>query len=223
MLELGKKIVNELGLVQSVDTLGRWMAHYVAELIEEAKNAKAEDRPVKLAACREAIFDLWQYRHELPNGKRPFEEFEPIFRTLESLDPADDTPRYFRSPRVAANDAEHDAETTKWLQLADGFDYSARVLIRYCLAHAAQSALDKSRAWVALAEAAGAEEGIDFSVIRFITDETDLLKSENPDDRTRKELKNRIERLDAFKKMATALASDLKRQLKQIGSSKGAS
>ena len=31
VLALGKKLVDELGLDQSVDTLGRWMAHYIAE------------------------------------------------------------------------------------------------------------------------------------------------------------------------------------------------
>jgi hypothetical protein len=215
VLELGRALVEELGLDPGVDTLSRWMAHYIAELIEEAENAKVEDRPAKLATCADAILALWERRHQLPNGKRPFEDMEPILRVLESLDPADDTPRYFRSPREAVDETEQNAETMKWLKLADGLDFSARILIRYCLTQAAQTALDRSKDWVKLAETSGLDEGVDFSVIRIITDESDLTKASDPDDRARKLIEDRINRLDGFKKMADALASDLRRQLKQ--------
>ena len=47
VLVLGKKIVDELGLDQSADTLGRWMAHYLAEKIEDAKAATGEARARK--------------------------------------------------------------------------------------------------------------------------------------------------------------------------------
>jgi len=31
VLKLGKQLIAELGLDQSIDTLSRWMAHYIAE------------------------------------------------------------------------------------------------------------------------------------------------------------------------------------------------
>jgi len=96
ILEIGKALIKELALEPGDDTLCRWMAHYIAELIEGAEAATEADRPEKLAKCSEIILALWQHRSELPNGKRPFEEFEPIFRAIESLDPDDDTPRYYR-------------------------------------------------------------------------------------------------------------------------------
>ena len=34
---LGRRIVDELGLEKGVDTLARWMAHYIAELIEKVE------------------------------------------------------------------------------------------------------------------------------------------------------------------------------------------
>lgn len=221
VLDLGRALVEELGLDPGVDTLSRWMAHYIAELIENAETAKVADRPAKLAKCADAIIGLWERRHRLPNGKRPFEDLEPILRALESLDPADDTPRYFRSPREAADETEQNAETRKWLELADGLDYSAKILIRYCLTQAAQTALDRSKDWVVLAETAGLEDGIDLPVIRVITDESDLTKANEPDDRVRKLLEDRINRLYGFKKMADALASDLRRQLKQVHAPNG--
>jgi len=39
---LGKRIVKELDLEDSVDTLGRWMAHRIVELMERAEQAETE-------------------------------------------------------------------------------------------------------------------------------------------------------------------------------------
>ena len=223
LLELGKRIVNELGMDDSVDTLGRWMAHHIAELIQAAESAEVEDRPGRLAQCTDGILALWKHRSHLPNGKRPLEDFEPILRALESLDPSDDRPRYFRTSRLEANQAEQNAETTEWLEAADELDYAAKILIRYCLARAAGAASDKSANWVALAEAAGLEDDVDLIAVRIMSEESDLLTATEPDDEVRKRIEDRIERLEGFKKMAAALASDLRRQLKKADVSKGAS
>lgn len=212
-LELGRKLTKELGLDCSADTLGRWMAHYIAELILDAEKAAAEDRPEKMQACSEAILSLWKHRHELPNGKRPFGRLEPILRALESLDPDDDRPRYFRSARAAAEKSDEEGETKFWLELVDGLDETARMLIRYGLTQAAQSALAKSAEWVALAEAAGADDGIESPMVRLILGENDLLQASDPDEVARKQLEDRVKRLEGFTKMAMDLTSVLRQQL----------
>ena len=214
-LELGRKLTKELGLDQSVDTLGRWMAHYIAELIQDAEKATVEERPVKMRACCDAILNLWKHQHTLPNGKRPFEELEPLLRTLESLDPADNTPRYFRSVRAVAGDAEGNEETKSWLKLIDGLDYSAKMLIRYCLTQAAQTALNKSVEWVALAEAAGADESAEFPIIRFIFEEDSMLKASDPSEKERKRIEDRIGRLEEFANMAVKVVSELRKEVQQ--------
>ncbi|MBI2353659.1 MAG: hypothetical protein HYV06_01295 [Deltaproteobacteria bacterium] len=212
-MEIGRALIKELGLEPGDDTLCHWMAHYIAELIEGAETATEADRQEKLAKCSEIILALWQHRYELPNGKRPFEEFEPIIRAIESLDPDDDTPRYFRSVKNASDKADVTTESKKWLELAEGLDYSAKMLIRYCLEQASHDALDKSQEWVKLAELAGLEVGIEFPVIRFITAENELANESQTDERERKLLEDRINRLNVFKNMADALASDLHRKL----------
>jgi len=209
ILQLGRKIVDELGLDQSVDTLGRWMAHYIAELIQSAEAAQGNDRPEKLSCCANAILDLWKHRSVLPSGKRPFEDFEPILRALESLDLYDDTRRYFRLAQTVAGEDEQHAETKKWLDLGEQIDDSARILIRYCLARAAENAIDKSKEWVQLAEALDTEEEIDLRIVRIISDENELLNSPSLDELTRKQVEDRIRRLDNFLKMANVLSSDL--------------
>jgi len=39
LITLGKRLVKQLGLTHSNDTLARWMAHYIAELIYKAENS----------------------------------------------------------------------------------------------------------------------------------------------------------------------------------------
>lgn len=214
-LELGRKLTQELGIDQSVDTLGRWMAHYIAELIQDAEKASAEERPAKLRACCDAILNLWKHRHTLPNGKRPFEELEPLLRVLESLDPENDTPRYFLSVRGSVDGSEENDEMKSWLELIDCLDYSVKILIRYCLTQAAQTALNKSVEWVALAEAAGADESVEYPIIRLASDEDSMLKSSDPGEKERKRIEDRIERLEAFAKMAMAVVSELRQEVQQ--------
>ena len=215
VLELGRALVKEMGIRPGDDTLGRWMAHYIAELIEDVESTNAGDRPGKLAKCADAILVLWKHRHHLQDGKRPFEDLEPIMRTLASLDPEDDTPRYFRTVRGAIDITEEDNPTRKWLELADGLDYSAKVLIRYCLMQASQGALNSSKEWIKLAEAAGLEDEIEFPVIRFVAKESKLSKVDEAHETERKQLEDRISRLVGFKKMADSVASEMRRNLKK--------
>jgi hypothetical protein len=88
-LALGKHLVSELGLENSNDTLGRWMAHHVAELIAAAKEAKnkaqqavAEERAV------ETILRLWEHRTTLPGQAYPLAQFREVLELLSKLTPA---------------------------------------------------------------------------------------------------------------------------------------
>ena len=218
VVALGKKLVNELGLEQSVDTLGRWMAHYVAEKMEAAKSATGDARDQKMAECRDAILELWAHRSKLPTGQRPFEEFEQIFRVLQTLDLDDPTPRYFRQTKLAAAQDDEGDLTKQWLDKASELDCAARALIRYCLANAAQEAVDKSRDWVALAEAVAVEKEVDFMAIRAIVEDGEALISENPDSKARAKMEDLLKRLETFTAVSSALSSHLLGQLQQTGS-----
>ncbi len=202
-----------------MDTLAYWMAHYIAELIQAVEVAGEEERPSRMSEAAGAILRLWKHRREFPHGRRPFEESERICAALESLDLNERSFRYFDSSVMETAEADLGAEADKWLRSVKGIDYSAKLLIRYCLAQAARGALDKSREWVTLAEAAGAKAGTEDLVVRFLSDESDLLDESDPGDSARKEIQDRLERLEAFGQMAASLAGELRARLQNTPAS----
>ena len=211
ILALGEKLVEEFGREQSADTLGHWMAHYIAEKMEDAATINGEARDRKMSECSDAILKLWAHRSGLPDGQRPLEEFEPIFRVLQSLDLDATIPRYFRQVKSAMDqDSENDC-TGHWLNTASEIDHAAKALIRYCLATAAGEAADKSKDWVALAEAIAAENDFDIRTVRFIVADVDMLNPENPDDTSKSRAKELLKKLETF----IALSAQLKEKLEQ--------
>jgi hypothetical protein len=213
ILALGRKLVDELGLEESTDTLGRWMAHHIAALIAEVESATGEVKQSAEKACFEAIMALWKHRAELPDGKRPFQDLEPVVRAIESLDPDDDRPRYFRSARPPKGEDAEKSPAEIWLDTVAGLDYSAKVLIGYCLAEAASATIDKSKKWVKLAEAASADDGIPEIVIRFVSTKADLGREPDVHEGLRRQLQDRLKRLEGFTKLAEALAGQLRERL----------
>lgn len=196
------------------------MAHYLADLITKANSATGEEKPSAQKNCFDAILALWKHRAELPSGKRPFEELEPVVRAIESLDPDDDAPRYFRAAWRQTSEKEHKSEAEAWLDIVIGLDYSAKLLISHCLAEAAHAAVDKSKDWVKLAEAAGADEGVSEIVVRFVSSPADLDEKADLDADMRSKLEDRLSRLEGFIKLAEGLASSWRARLKAPLSSK---
>lgn len=220
IIQLGKKIVDELGLDQSVDTLGRWMSHYIAELILAAENASPEDRSDKMSRCASAILELWKHHDSLPYGRRPFESIESILLILDSLGLGDETIRYFRPIGEKLDKMVVNAESKEWLNVALGADYTARILIRCCLAQAAMNTIDQSKEWKKLADQAEAEDEVHSNVVHFITEELSLLDPSIADDTTYKKVKDRIKALDGFVSSAKMLSKELKQYLKCIDKTK---
>ena len=216
IIALGKRLVAELELVDSVDTLGRWMAHYLAELIQEAEVTTGDDRLTAQAQLRDSILALWAHRFELPSGTRPFGEFEPILRALASLDPESETPRYFSPSRVPGSESNESEETRQWIELARGLDYASKILIDHCLISAAGSALDKSQEWIKLAYEAGIDDSFEFRVIRIISNQHDLMKETDLNEHHRSVLTDRKKKLEVFLSVASLLANDINAKLNNL-------
>ncbi|MET9400911.1 hypothetical protein [Kitasatospora sp. NPDC002965] len=74
-MRLGEKILHELDPAGTGDTLTKWLAHHIAELITTADHARvtgtAEEATHAAEQCRRAVLDLWAHRTAWPNGWPP--------------------------------------------------------------------------------------------------------------------------------------------------------
>ena len=86
---LGRQISAELGVDERGDTLCRWMAHRIAELLDLSEKAKRKaDRESAAREVEDLILGVWERRTSWPNGWPP----ESAARITELL--ADRYPRY---------------------------------------------------------------------------------------------------------------------------------
>lgn len=92
---LGKAIVKELELDPGVDTLAKWMAHYVAEKIALAEKLSGDKKKQAEEDCFEIISKLWEHRWSIPYKKPFLQDFEPLFETVYKLNPNKDVPFFF--------------------------------------------------------------------------------------------------------------------------------
>jgi hypothetical protein len=66
-IALGQRILEELKLDREMDTLGRWLAHYLAEKMEHAASAaEGTARETARHECVDLILRLWERRQTWP-------------------------------------------------------------------------------------------------------------------------------------------------------------
>lgn len=218
-ISLGKALVEELKLNPGVDTLSRWMAHYVADQLTIAENATGDKKRVAEQRCFETILKLWQHRSHFSRGHRPFESFEPIFNALARLDPDNPQPYYF-SPLGANSSYPNEVskesdEVLHWINLANDLDRGARILIEFIFHQAAQMAVDEKVAnW--LFNAVNIPPGDDISIIIHLMQNNEGTEEEsNKDENTQgKKLLSRIKQLDEFIVLSQEIRSLLITQIK---------
>lgn len=81
--------MRELGASRSNDTLGRWLSHHVAELMNAVDGAKSPDEKAqKLIEATDLILRIWLRRNALPGEANPLARFrEAITVLLKYEDP----------------------------------------------------------------------------------------------------------------------------------------
>jgi hypothetical protein len=92
-LALGERIVLELGATNGVDTLGKWMAHHLASLIEEAKKSDGSQSKAKQEAV-DLIIKLWEHKSSLPGAADPMSQLNRAVEVIERIGP--NSSPYFR-------------------------------------------------------------------------------------------------------------------------------
>ena len=116
--------MRELGFEDGVDTLGRWMAHHLAELIDKAENGvTAVERLRAHKHATETILKIWEHRASLPGQAYPLVPYKDVLKVLDCLRPDNNPFRYFC----------HYVETTRGQRAADLFDGLSRLIIALLL------------------------------------------------------------------------------------------
>ncbi len=209
VIDLGKRLVADLNLGD--DIMAQWMAHLIAERMDAAESALPEERASAQDSCAQVIFELWAYRNSLPSHIRPFRELEPLLQTLASLD-VDSGIRFRYLPQHPSDEELGGAEMqgSQLLKAAVNLDYSARVLIQYLLSSVAESVGDKVIPWLDAAVNAKADVVLEARVVKLVMAGAKL---PGTDEVAKKALLDKIEKLEAFSQLATAVVAELRSQL----------
>lgn len=124
ILKLGEEIVKELKIYEGVDTLSKWMCHYIAELMHKAKTAESEgEKTAAERECCELILKIWKNREvkSPPTNLYPLSGMGDIIGILKELKEPD---RFYRDILISL-DTQIDS-TNKWSKLVKQSIYTAK-------------------------------------------------------------------------------------------------
>jgi len=215
--ELGRQLVQLLGLDPGVDTLSKWMAHYIAEQIVIAETAKPADKTAAEQKCYQTILALWEHRASLPPNLRPLGKFDPILRVLELLDPDNPQPFYYHNIDGAKESAGmHELESVQALvDFVVRLDRATRVLIESALREATElAATERTKALLKNA-LPGRNDGDVVAIQRLIV-QAEIGRSQSQDRRKeqQKRIRERTQMLDTFCSLCKKVSVSYKTQLK---------
>lgn len=221
VINLGKLLVKQLNLERSVDTLGRWMAHYLVMKMSEAETAEGKEKTILEKECFDTILQIWNHRWKMNTNSNPIKNFEPIFEFLTKFNPNRNDPFYYNELREQRKELKtEDCNINSWLQVASHFDKYARICVDYALANAtAELTTEEQLQWFQnLSNLTG---DVDMTIIRILLDKGELLAIN--EDQVAKEnyikrmdiekLKFNIDYLENHQKMHRKLLKDLKDKL----------
>lgn len=181
---LGKKIVEELNLSESCDTLARWLSHHVAELINSVETAVPAEQADKRTECREAILDLLSHIQVLPKPAQRLMSEIAITEALNRLSPKHvEVDGYFAQTAHAMAIPDVTEDIQNCLKAASLYDQLSRRFIRLCLSEAARLSLDQEADWIKTVDEISRWDHRIISRIQLVAYGEDLETQENKQDR----------------------------------------
>jgi hypothetical protein len=213
VLELGQEIVRQLNPNNDNDLLSSWIAQDLAERLRKHDQVSGAERTQLGADIFALILKVWQHRAS-PSAHRPFERYESIFRSLESLDPEKRQFRYFADEFPQAKKRNGDVE--KWLDTAKAIDRVARSLISFCISSASAAAGQPKEAWLKAAKALKTDEELEIR-IAFMTSEM-ARKNQDAAALKRAELARMRERVEAFMAVSSDILKEIERRAEEAAS-----
>lgn len=188
--------------------MASWMAEYLGERIAEVKRARGKPRETLERDCAELIIKLWHHRHQLPNGARPLEAFEPLFVALSNL--SQDTPRYPILRGLPQTD--EDSEVGKIIQGLLAIDQSTSTLIRYLLAEAVGKVPKVDKRWTSIRTSTTPIDW-DIKIIRIMMD--DALAISGQQEKLKKQQREMLEAMLASLEDLEQSVAPLRKLLKE--------
>jgi len=223
IIDLGKSIVKELGLDPGVDTLSKWMAHYVAEKMELAKKLTGSKKTKAEKECFEIILKLWEARYAVPTLKSYLDDFKPFFETLEKLSYKKTS--FFYSPEVHFDIQEEckEGENAKAKNILDNallIDKIARSIISELLSQTVSQITLSGEKSEYLKNAIDLIDYQDRRIITFTTDYKKYLESQEDDGSNERidELKIKLRKLEEFDLIKKALVDKFNAELNELES-----
>lgn len=152
MLELGKLLAAEL---EQTDTLGRWIAHYLAERMISLEQKTGSERGIAEAEVADLVLRLWSLRRQLPGGRLPLAEVDEVEAAIERLAPGRRPWAYFGAFAADTEPSPEETETSTTLKAALLVDRLAGDLVHGLIGRAAALAEEDGAAWIKQAEKIG--------------------------------------------------------------------
>lgn len=213
IIELGKKIVRELKLDPGVDTLSKWMAHYLAEKITFSENLIGRKKIDSEKECCEIILKIWEYRWTIPNNKPFYNDFTPLMKTLEMLNPKREIPFFYN--RIKLDNKE---ELNIFFNNALKIDKIARSLIFDLLSQGINNAEINDEKKDLLTMKIIGIDYLDNQILQKIYNRHNDIE-DNIDDNIKddiKTLKNKIQDLEEFSSIKNLLLKKYKNKLFEL-------
>ncbi|WP_336628600.1 MULTISPECIES: hypothetical protein [unclassified Microbacterium] len=150
--ELGNLLAAEL---EQADTLGRWIAHYLAERMTSLEQKTGSERNTAEAEIADLILRLWSLRRQLPGRRLPLAEVDEVEAAIERLAPGRRPWAYFGAFAADTEPSPEETETNNTLKTALLVDRLAGDLVHGLIGRAAALAEEDGAAWTKQAEKIG--------------------------------------------------------------------
>lgn len=214
-IALGEALIADLTKESHSTPLSRWVAHYLAEQMTDLKKAKGKARAQAQQRCFTAILEVWRHRDSLPSGLHPFAGFDPVFRALEAISPDRRYGYYVRELHEKKATDKKSEQVLKMARFVVGADQTARVLIEAALEEAvALAQTPRTKAYLQSVQAK-AQDGDVIGVSKLLASRR-YLETLDPAveaEDLKKLWEKRLEQLEYFIEVATAIKGDFKRRI----------
>lgn len=190
------------------------MIYYIAELISNFEDSEDKNTEENKKICFETILKLWKHRAYLPNGTRPFEQYEEAMRALSSLDPKNKYPRYYFVPEN--NRPSNTKEVQQWVEFGEKLDSVAKILISFSFQEACRYEKDKTILEFLEIIKDSIECKENSIISRIISNGIDLEDDSILKDEKISMLQERSEQLKAFEVISIEIRSKIDSQLEKL-------